>query len=150
MHGEHPELENEATSNPLHNQALVMGRTAEADTRIGDLPMHMPAARDTAAEDIRRTSHEGLPGDPKAGPGLLAVEIAVIVGVLLLVAIGVSVTIGWELGVVVLALGLVGLFWNPVIGTTILRIRDRRDVAELEDAERSGTAARIQPTSRPR
>lgn len=111
---------------------IVVIEPARRDPSVGHMPLQMPAGEYEAADDISFAGAEGRPADAKAGPGLLAIEIAFVALGLGLVALGVSIWIDWQIALVILALGLVALAWNPVIAAMLFRIRDRQKAAEVE------------------
>lgn len=92
----------------------------------------MPATAEQAARDIQRESVEGRPGDPTSGPALLRMELYLLLGVLLVIAVGMGIWVGPMLGIATFVVGALALVLNPVAGATAMRIGDRVDAAEKE------------------
>jgi len=94
------------------------------------LPMSIPGSSTEIAEEIAEVGVEGTPADPRSGPGMYTVEL--VIGFVALVAIAgvAALMLGWLTGLAILAIGIVGMVFNPVVPATILRARDRKDVAE--------------------
>ncbi len=121
---------------PFKHKAIGPSEVAKgpAPATDGDMPLHMPAPKAIAAEDISRVGVEGMPGDPRSGPGMLRLELVALLVIFLLVAVGTAVWLGWAAGLAML--GWVGLsvVFNPVFWATMLRIKDRRRVTHEERA----------------
>jgi len=118
---------------------------APAERRRGDrLPLVMFGTPDRLSQEVSRVGVEGAPADPRSGAGLLTVELGIALVFLLLVAGAAAWLLGWVSGLAVLAIGLVGMVFNPVVPATVLRARDRMDIASHRsaDAQRSPDKAR--------
>lgn len=92
-------------------------------------PLVMPGPPQQVAEEIAQIGVEGRPADVKAGPKMLWYELAFIVGLIVVMAVGVGLWLSWFAGFVVLGLGFLALLFNPVVGATLARARDREVVA---------------------
>ena len=92
------------------------------------LPMTMEQAPDVAAEEVSRIGAEGPPADARAGPGMLLGEILASILIVLLLATGMTIWLGWAAGVAVLAICMVALVLNPVVAATWSRMADRQKV----------------------
>ena len=105
------------------------------ESREGEKPEvggPIPGTPEDAAEKVSSTSHvEGRPAlaEAKDGPKRMGMEIVVAAFVVLLAAVGVGVWFGPWAGLAALAVGLVGLAFNPVIGAMTMRMRDREDAS---------------------
>ncbi len=95
-------------------------------------PMVMPASAERAARDIAAIGVEGRPADAKSGPGMLRVEMLAMLAALIIIAVLVGIFAGWVLGSVMLVVGVLALVFNPVMGATAYREKDRRVAAERE------------------
>lgn len=97
------------------------------------LPLIMPESdEETAARDIAAVSVEGRPGNASAGPGLLLIEMGMLVVVVLTVAVALGWGLGWVYGGAALVLGGLAILFNPVMGAAALRVRDRQIAARNE------------------
>ncbi len=92
--------------------------------------MKLSGSPDDLSAEIAHVGVEGAPADPKAGPGLLSLELGIAFVVLLLIAGVATWLLGWITGLAILAIGMVGMVFNPVVPATLLRARDRKDVAD--------------------
>lgn len=105
------------------------------------LTVVMPGSAEQNAREIKAISPEGLPADPKAGPGALY-------GFLLLCVLFLSVAslvavpwIGWAGAAMALGFGVLALFFNPEMVATLNRAGERRHVLEnrKHDHDRGAT-----------
>lgn len=96
-------------------------------------PMQMPLSESDAAEEIAEVGVEGVPADPKSGPGKLWSQLAIAGSTFVLVAIGIGLWIGWPAAAA--ALGFFALAWifNPVFRATEQRAHDRQVIVQRHD-----------------
>lgn len=118
-----------------------VSEATESEPRTGG---PIPGSAEDAAEKVNQTSHvEGRPalGEAKDGPARMQVEIVLAAVVVVLAAVGVGVWFGPWAGLAAMAVGLVGLAFNPVIGAMTMRMKDRAAAARGEfDEERRSPA----------
>jgi hypothetical protein len=95
-------------------------------------PLKMPATPERAARDIAAVGVEGRPADAAAGPGMLRLEMLGLLVGLAAISAAVGIWVNWGLGVVLLVVGVLGLLFNPVMGATAMRSKDRKVAADME------------------
>jgi hypothetical protein len=122
-----PDLEARKIATPAHPPAM---------------PMTLPLSKSQAATEIKEVGVEGRPADAKAGPGRLMLEIAL--GVAIVAAFGVAfgLWLGWPIGIAVLAIGALGLGFNPVIGAVAERAKDRKQVSDRHVSDSTAANAK--------
>lgn len=89
----------------------------------------MPGPEAEVAEEVAAEGVEGRPADVRAGPRMLRSELAVIVVLLLGASVGLGAWLGWLVGLAFLGFGTLALLFNPVVGATLSRARERDVVA---------------------
>lgn len=109
------------------------------------LPVTMPASEERAARDIKNIGVEGRPADAKSGPGMLLIEMGVIVIAILLLALLVGIMFGWGVGLATGVIALLAVVMNPVFGATALRVRDRKMAADREHRDAARTIRTVPP-----
>ena len=130
---------------PTPKEVVRVERWVSVERR-GDLPPVVEVPREdtaapggliagtpeAAAEKVNMTSHvEGRPAliEAKDGPARMGMEIVLAVFVVLLASVGVGVWFGAWAGLAAVAVGFVGLAFNPVIGAMTMRMQDRAEAA---------------------
>jgi len=120
-----------------------------ADQRFR-LPMTMEQPSGEAAEEVSRIGTEGAPADAQAGPGMLLGEILASILIVLLLATGMTIWLGWAAGVAVLAICMVALALNPVVAATWSRMAVRQKVInEHHDTVDAKTDDQMYPHDKP-
>jgi uncharacterized oligopeptide transporter (OPT) family protein len=66
---------------------------------------------------------------------MLRLEMLGMAVALLLVAVGVGIFFGWVLGTAMFVIGMLALLFNPVMGATAFREKDRRAAVEREQGK---------------
>ena len=107
------------------------------------VPMEMPASAERAAKDIADIGVEGRPADAKSGPGMLRLEMLGMLAALVVVAVLVGFFAGWVLGGAMFVIGFLALLFNPVMGATAYRERDRREAVEREQRSVGKSARKL-------
>jgi hypothetical protein len=81
--------------------------------------------------EIAQVGVEGKPadGDAKAGPGSLLMTLGIFFSLIVVAAITVGLLVNWATGLAILGVGCLGLLLNPLFAATLMRARDRQDVA---------------------
>jgi hypothetical protein len=90
----------------------------------------MPGPQEQVKDEIAQIGVEGRPADGKAGPGSLLLTLAALFCLLVIASVIVGMTVGWATAAAVFGVGCLGLLLNPLVAATLLRARDREDVAE--------------------
>lgn len=122
-------VERWTTGEPRSDLPQVVESGSDDPTGAGG---QIPGSPEDAAEKVNQTSQvEGRPAlsEAKDGPTRMGLEILLAVFVVLLAAVGVGVWFGPWAGLAAMAVGLVGLAFNPVIGAMTMRMQDRADAA---------------------
>lgn len=92
--------------------------------------VEMPGSAKRNAEEIQAISPEGMPADPKAGPGALYRYI-ILAGMLLVVlSLAMVPFIGWAASVMAMSFSLIAMAINPSVLSTFRRADERRRVLE--------------------
>lgn len=102
-------------------------------------PVVMPGPEAVVGAEIAQIGVEGKPTFSKAGPGALLLTLGGVGLLIVIAAVTVGLLVNWGTGLAVLGVGALGLLFNPLIAATLLRARDRQDVADSHlPAERRG------------
>jgi len=119
----------EPTRTPYTRAVLA---TPGADPAQDILPMTIPGSQESAAQEVNVVSPEGRPthSDAKAGPGRVWMEMSIVALVIVAVAAAIGAFFNIWAGLVALAIGLLALVLNPVMGATVLRAKDRAEVID--------------------
>jgi hypothetical protein len=107
--------------------------SGEPDDR--SMPMKMPAPPEQVARDVRRIGVEGRPTDPKSGPGMMRLEMLGLLVLVVAAAGAIGLWAGWGIGMAVLAIGMLALFFNPVLMAAAVRTSERKQAVEEERGE---------------
>lgn len=94
------------------------------------LPLTIEGPRAEIAEEINQLSPEGSPADAKVGPGLLAAEVGLAVLIFTAMAVGLGLWLGWTAGIAIFAIGMAALLFNPAAIAALLRMKERKVVAD--------------------
>jgi hypothetical protein len=95
--------------------------------------VEMPGSLERNAEEIQAISPEGMPADPKAGPGELY-RYVILAGILLVVlSLALVPFIGWAASVMAMSFSLIAMAINPSVLSTFRRADERRRVLENRD-----------------
>ncbi|HVZ95097.1 MAG TPA: hypothetical protein VG797_11370 [Phycisphaerales bacterium] len=118
--------------------AAKPGPAARGESTKHALDLQMPGTPQQAAEEIRDEGPEGAPADAKSGPGLLRIEMLGIAALLVVAAAGIGFWFGWGVGLVALAIFMVGFVLNPAVLNTSLRAKERKEVIQHREARTGG------------
>lgn len=98
-------------------------------------PFVIPGNPEEVADEIGSVSIEGRPGDPKSAPRLLRTELLIAAGAILFTAVVVGIWISPVVALVMLAIGAIGMFVNPVVAATVARANEREEVVRHKTLE---------------
>jgi hypothetical protein len=107
----------------------------------------IPGSRETIEEETTRISPEKRPADPKVGPKGLRLQVLFLWLAFLALAITLGLMVNIYVGVVTIALGTIGLLFNPVVGATEKRAEEREIIAEHHREPEPGEVV-VRTTSR--
>lgn len=102
-------------------------------TLAEQFPIVMPGDAQTIAKDIARVGVEGLPADPKAGPGATALLLGGVFVAIVVVAIVVWIRTDWATGLLTLGIVCLGMLVSPPVWASLMRARDKKEVLEETD-----------------
>lgn len=106
----------------------------------------MPGSAQRNAEEIQAVSPEGVPADPKLGPAGIRGVMGIMIAFVLIASAISAIWIGW-LALVIGALGIAMLFFNPALWAARDRAHDREIV--VEKRINSGELVANHPDARP-
>jgi hypothetical protein len=112
-----------------------------------DPKLIIPGDPDRIAVETARLSPENLPADPKSGPKALRLQILALWFLVLILAVCLGIWINVFAGVAALAIGTVGLMFNPVVGAAEQRAEEREVIARRH-AERDPDEVVVRTTSK--
>jgi len=113
-----------------HETNFKPGHKSEAPTRgVEPTQVVLANVHEEMAEEIGRISPEGVPGDTNAGPGLLTLELVILVLVLGAISVAAAIWLGWPVGLGILAIAALAFALNPSAMAALFRIGERRKVA---------------------
>lgn len=95
--------------------------------------VEMPGTPQQNAKEIQNISPEGMPADPKAGPGALYRYIGLGVALLVVLALALVPFLGWAAAMMALAFAVLAMAINPSVVNTFRRADERRRVLERRD-----------------
>lgn len=142
-------------SNPgqFDSQATPEPRDAQPDKpspalKQGDEPINdplkqpafaveMPGSAEKNAREIQNISPEGMPADPKAGPGELYRYVLLAIVLLVVLSLALVPFIGWAGAMMGLGFAVLAMAINPSVVNTFRRADERRRVLEHRDHDHS-------------
>jgi hypothetical protein len=112
----------------------------EKDAVTPAFAVEMPGSESRNSREIEDASPEGLPADPKAGPGTLYRFIALCVVLLAIGSLLVVPLIGWAGGAMALGFTVLALVLNPGAIATVHRAGERRRILESRSRHTKDTS----------
>ena len=93
--------------------------------------MALPGPAEHTAEVVKQVSVEGRPaeGDAKSGPGGIVLDMVLAMLVIAVLAAIAGAAFGPLVGLVCLAIGVLAMALNPVMGASLMRVEDRAEAA---------------------
>lgn len=86
--------------------------------------------KEQLAEEIAHESPEGRPADARSSPALLRGEVLMVIGGLAAVGLLLGVLVRPAIGLAFAGIALMAIVLNPVVVTTLLRVKDREVVKQ--------------------
>lgn len=126
----------ERVSPSVHVEHVTLDAERAKPIPDPDTTMELPGSPEVAAEAVKQVSVEGRPaeGDAKAGPGRIVLDMLLAAMVIVVLSVIVGAAFGPVVGLVCLAIGVLALALNPVMGASAMRVEDRAKAArQLSD-----------------